>query len=313
MIITGTIAVLWGGDSPERAVSSRSADSVCTALQTLGYMFERVELNPGWVEALVHLKPRFAFIAAHGGIGENGTVQAVLDALHIPYNGSGVLASSVAMHKQTAKAVFAAAGLDVARGVLYPPADIPASAPFLPCVAKPVDGGSSIDVHIIKTAEHWKTAATLMRTSSSDVLVEEFIDGRELTVGVLGHGSGAKPLGVIEVIPQFDTFYDYASKYKAGGSQHILPAKISKSAYLQAQQVALVAHQALGCRGVSRADIRYNEKQNRFVLLEINTLPGFTATSLVPEMAAHEGLDFTALVKWLIEENITLWHQNQPA
>jgi D-alanine-D-alanine ligase len=244
-------------------------------------------------------RPDIVFNALHGRGGEDGTIQGVLEILQIPYTHSGVLASSVAMDKPMAKAVFARAGLPLAEGMVVPRASLGVADPFpAPFVVKPTNEGSSVGVRIVRPGDNsWREEAA--RWPFEEALVERFIAGREITAAVMHD----RALGVCEIVPR-GSFYDYTSKYVAGGSDHLVPAPIHQRAYEEALDIALRAHRALGCRGVSRADLRYDDtagEPGRMVLLEVNTQPGMTPTSLVPDIARHAGIDFPSLVAWMVE------------
>ncbi|MEI5665323.1 D-alanine--D-alanine ligase [Bosea sp. CCNWLW174] len=295
------VAVLMGGWSVEREVSLSSGAACARALEGVGYRVTRVEVGRDVAEVLAKLKPDVAFNALHGRYGEDGTIQGVLEILGIPYTHSGVLASSLAIRKDKAKMVVAAAGVPVAKGVTvsrFEAAKRHALPP--PYVIKPIDEGSSVGVVIVKKGrEHppqeiarpdWPCGETM--------LAETFIAGRELTCAVMD----GKSLGVTEIRAATGEFYDYDAKYAKGGSIHICPAQILPNLYRQIEECALTAHQAIGCRGVSRSDFRYDDESDTLVWLEVNTQPGMTETSLVPELAAHAGMNFGELVKWIVED-----------
>ena len=292
-----------GGWSSERPVSLSSGKACADAAEAAGYRVTRVDVARDIAGVLAGLKPDVAFNALHGPYGEDGCIQGILEILAIPYTHSGVLASALAMNKPKAKDVMKAAGIPVAEGLLMNRFDV-ARAHVMPppYVVKPPNEGSSFGVLIVKEdaphppqelfGEEWK--------HGDIVMVERFIEGRELTCAVRGD----EPLGVIDILTQH-RFYDYDAKYAAGGSKHVLPAQISPNIYQNVRMLALQAHQALGCRGVSRADFRYDDRPGRsdeLICLEVNTQPGMTATSLVPEMAAHAGMDFPELVRWMVED-----------
>ncbi len=241
------------------------------------------------------------FNALHGRYGEDGAIQGVLDWLGIPYTHSGVRASALAMDKVAAKAVFAAAGLPVARGRVISTEELEADDPFArPYVVKPISEGSSVGVSIIRNGDNRRTEIARSWQFGARALAEEYVPGRELTVAVMGD----RPLAVTEIIAEAGTFYDYDSKYADGGSRHIIPARVHPDTYSRALDVALAAHRALGCRGATRADFRYDDtagEPGRLVLLEVNTQPGLTPTSLLPEQAAHYGMSFPQLCAWMVE------------
>ena len=299
------VAVLMGGLSAERPVSLRSGAACAKALAERGYKVTPVDVGRDVADVLARLKPDLAFNALHGPYGEDGTVQGILEILGIPYTHSGVLASALAMRKDRAKVVMAAAGVPVAEGVTVSRFDLakrhPMSAPY---VAKPVADGSSFGVFIVKDAAQGpvQEAARADWPCADEMLVERFIPGRELTCAVMGKATGAEAMDIIEILPASGAFYDYDAKYAAGGSIHVLPAKIKPNIYLKVQEMAVRAHEALGCRGISRADFRYDDDTDTLVCLEVNTQPGMTETSLVPELAAQKGLSFGELVEWISED-----------
>jgi D-alanine-D-alanine ligase len=249
----------------------------------------------GAVIAALNPAPDVVFNALHGRFGEDGTIQGVLDYLGIPYTHSGVRASAVAMDKAAAKAVFVAAGLPVAPHKVIDISELAAGPLPLPFVVKPVNEGSSVGVHIVRAGDN-RLAEIGRGWSFGPAMVEEYIPGRELTVCVLED----RALFVTEIVTDLE-FYDYQAKYAAGGSRHVVPALLPDEVTERAKEISVAAHRALGCRGASRADLRYDEAAGRLVLLEVNTQPGMTATSLLPEQAAHAGMDFPALCAWMVE------------
>jgi len=295
------VAVLMGGWSAEREISLRSGEACGNALEAEGYRVTRVDVARDVAEVLARLKPDVAFNVLHGRPGEDGTIQGVLEILRIPYTHSGVLASALAMDKPAAKVVMAAAGIPVPEGMVVSRAEA-AKAHVIkpPYVIKPPAEGSSVGVFIVQP-DHAHPPQELSRPDwpyGEQVLVERYVAGLELTCAVMGE----KALGVIEIEPT-TRFYDYESKYAPGGSRHILPARILPNVYQRARNLALAAHRALGCRGVSRADFRFDPRSDGdLVCLEVNTQPGMTEMSLVPELAAHAGLSFGELVKWIAED-----------
>ncbi|MBV9653429.1 MAG: D-alanine--D-alanine ligase [Acetobacteraceae bacterium] len=296
------IAVLYGGISAEREVSLSSGRQVIAALREAGFDVQPIEVGAdlGALIAALHPKPEVVFNALHGRFGEDGTIQGVLDWLHIPYTHSGMRASALAMDKVAARAAFIAAGLPVALGRVVSLSELAQADPIArPYVVKPVNEGSSVGVEILRHGDNRRAAIAGAWRYNGAALVEEYIPGRELTVGVLGD----RPLAVTEIVASHG-FYDYESKYAAGGSRHDVPARVHPETYERAMQTALAAHRALGCRGASRADFRYDDtagSPGRLVLLEVNTQPGLTATSLLPEQAAHLGMSFAALCAWMVE------------
>jgi D-alanine-D-alanine ligase len=292
------VAVLHGGMSAEREVSLRSGAQVIAALREAGYEVVPVVVGEDLAELIAALtpKPDAVFNALHGRFGEDGTIQGVLDYLGIPYTHSGVRASAMAMDKAAAKAVFAAAGLPVAPHRIIDIAELADHDPLPPpYVVKPVNEGSSVGVSIVHPGDN-RGAEIAANWHYGPAMVEQYIPGRELTVGVLEDCA----LVVTEIIAR-EKFYDYTAKYAAGGSHHVLPAEIPEGITVAAKNIAVAAHRALGCRGASRADLRYDDATGRLVLLEVNTQPGMTPTSLLPEQAAHMGMDFPALCAWMVE------------
>ena len=300
---TKRVAVLYGGMSTERDVSLASGRKVIDALRTAGFDVTPILVTddlPAIIRAL-DPRPDAVFNALHGRFGEDGAIQGVLDWLDIPYTHSGVRASALAMDKQAAKAIFAAAGLPVAHGSMVDIAALEHQDPIpLPYVVKPVNEGSSVGVEILLQGDNRRAAIAQAWRFGPTAMVEEYIPGRELTVAVLHD----RALAVTEIHADAGAFYDYESKYGDGGSHHQVPAQIHPTAYTQMMDVALAAHRALGCRGATRSDFRYDDTQGepgRVVLLEVNTQPGLTPTSLLPEQAAHLGIDFPALCAWMVE------------
>ena len=294
------VAVLFGGFSAEREVSVNSGHQVIAALREAGYAVRPIEAGAdlGAIVAALTPAPDAVFNALHGRFGEDGAVQGVLDWMGIPYTHSGIRASAMAMDKAAAKAVFAVAGLPIADGAVLPVAALRDAALDYPCVMKPLNEGSSVGVSILhdrddllRALQSWQWGANAM--------VEAFVPGRELTVGVLQETA----LAVTEIVAPAE-FYDYTAKYAQGGSRHILPADIHPDIAAEALRIAVAAHRALGCRGASRADFRYDDTEGepgRLVLLEVNTQPGMTATSLLPEQAAFTGMSFPQLCAWMVE------------
>jgi D-alanine-D-alanine ligase len=298
------VAVLMGGLSAERSVSLKTGQACALALEGEGFKVTRVDAGRDLAEVLAWLKPDVVFNALHGRFGEDGIVQGILEMMRIPYTHSGVLASALAMQKDRAKSVMKAAGVPVAEGITinrFEAAKRHVMKP--PYVVKPVSEGSSVGVIIVKedrshppqelAGEDW--------AFGESVLVERFIPGRELTCAVMDN----KALGVIDIRPATGVFYDFDAKYAKGGSIHVLPAEILPNIYHLVQKLALTAHQSLGCRGVSRMDFRYDDTPGgtgEVICLEVNTQPGMTETSLVPELAAHAGISFGELVKWMVQD-----------
>lgn len=298
------VAVLMGGFSSERPVSLSSGAACAKALEDVGYRVTPVDVGRDIANVLAELKPDVAFNALHGPFGEDGAVQGVLEYLQIPYTHSGVLASALAMDKARAKTVAAAAGVAVAESRLMNRFDIGNEHPMAPpYVVKPVREGSSFGVVIVRedqshppqviTSSDWKYG--------DEVMVERYIAGRELTCAVMGD----RAMDVCEIIPVGHQFYDYDSKYAEGASRHECPARILPNIYQKIQRMALMAHRAIGCRGVSRSDFRFDDRfseEGEVIWLEINTQPGMTPTSLVPDIAKAAGVSVGELLHWMVED-----------
>jgi D-alanine-D-alanine ligase len=296
------VAVLMGGWSAEREVSLRSGKACADALERSGYQVSRIDVDRDIAAALRARKPDAALNVLHGRPGEDGTLQGLLEVLGIPYSHSGVLASALAMKKDIAKSVLTAAGVPVPGGMVVTRAEAAKRHLLpLPYVIKPVAEGSSVGVFIVRE-DHKHPPQELTRPDwafGDHVLVEPYIPGKELTCAVMGD----QVLGVIEIVPTVK-FYDYEAKYAPGGSKHLLPAPIAAEAYREVQRLSLAAHRALGCRGVTRSDFRFDDSLGvkGLFCLEVNTQPGMTETSLVPELAAHVGISFEDLVRWMVED-----------
>lgn len=304
--MTKKIAVLMGGCSPERGVSLSSGKNVIKALKETGYDVFSLDLSHDlkpFVEALDREKPDVVFNALHGQFGEDGCVQGVLDLMQIPYTHSGRMASALAMNKIMAKKLFKMAGLPVAQDKVVTKEDI-LSGNVLPhpYVLKPVCNGSSVGVYIFhdNTGKKPFEGEKYPYEDDEEIMAEEYIEGRELTVAVMD----GKALGVLEIIPH-ERFYNYKAKYSEGGSQHIVPADLPEEDYKEAMRIALEAHNVLGCRGISRSDLRYDDtvpgQKARMVILETNTQPGMTSLSLVPEIAQNFGYSYQEIVVWMVE------------
>ena len=301
--MTQHVAVLMGGWSAEREVSLRSGKACADALERQGFRVTRIDVDRNVAAALGAAKPDVALNLLHGRPGEDGAIQGLLEVLGVRYSHSGVLASALAMQKDRAKVVMQAAGVPVPEGRVVNRLEAARThAMARPYVIKPVSEGSSVGVFIV-TEAHEHPPQELTRpdwTFGEEVLVETFIAGKELTCAVIGD----KALDVIEIVPTV-RFYDYEAKYAPGGSKHLLPAPVKPNVYQETRRLALLAHRALGCRGVSRADFRYDERRqgtDGLVCLEVNTQPGMTETSLVPELAAYAGIAFEELVRWMVED-----------
>lgn len=299
------VAILMGGCSVERDVSLISGRACARALRTLGYQVSEIDVIDGLWTQFQTMRPDIVFNALHGAWGEDGRVQGLLDMSGIAYTHSGVMASALAMDKHRSKAILQQAGINVPKGRLGTARDVYAEPLARPYVIKPNAQGSSVGVHIIRDDTH---ALPDLGDTDDLFVIEAFIPGRELTVTVLGD----KALAVTEIIARTG-WYDYQAKYAEGGSEHILPASISPAARALCLDWALLAHQALGCRGVSRVDFRLDdtglaqqagrcELVKKLSVLELNTQPGMTPTSLVPEQAAYCGMDFAQLCRWIVED-----------
>jgi D-alanine-D-alanine ligase len=302
--MTKHVAVLMGGWSNERPVSLSSGAQCAAALRRAGYRVTEVDVGRDIANVLLELKPDVAFNALHGPFGESGMIQGLLELLQIPYTHSGVLASALAMDKEQAKKIAKAAGIPVAESKVANRFDIRDKHPMKPpYVVKPVNEGSSFGVVIVQEGQtHPPQLVSSAEWGFGDrVMVERYVHGRELTCAVMGDVA----IGVCEIIPTGHSFYDYDSKYVAGGSKHECPAKVSPNIYQKIQTLALKAHQAIGCRGVSRSDFRYDDRHSEngeVIWLEVNTQPGMTPTSLVPEIAAQAGHSFGDLLSWMVED-----------
>ena len=293
------IGVLMGGLSAEREVSLKSGAAVHQALLTQGYQAVAIDVGRDLAAVLVQEKIEAAFIALHGRYGEDGCVQGLLELMQIPYTGSGVLASALAMHKLYSKQTFASAGILTAPFHHFLRGDqvrLDRLVFSLPLVVKPVQEGSSVGVSIVREGGQLEAALASAFRHDSEILVEQYIKGQEVQVGILDD----HPIGAIEIVPK-NEFYDFEAKYTDGMAEHIFPARLEPALYEKAQQIGLAAHQALGCSGYSRVDLLVTDSGDCYVL-EVNTLPGMTALSLLPEIAAKgAGLPFEALVERIIE------------
>ncbi len=294
------IAVLMGGLSSEREVSLVSGRECADALERLGARVARVDAGRDVAQVLTGLKPDLVFNALHGAWGEDGCVQGVLETLGLAYTHSGVLASALAMDKAKAKAVLAAAGVTVPGGGLYNRFDV-AKAHVMapPYVVKPNAEGSSVGVFLVFEGANSPPQAVIAPDwhFGEEVMVEPYIAGQELAVAVMGD----RALTVTDIVSQTG-FYDYDAKYGEGGSIHKVPALMPQAVFDQALRMAELAHKALGCKGLTRSDFRYDNVNDVLVLLEVNTQPGMTPTSLAPEQAAFMGIGFDDLILWMVEQ-----------
>ncbi|WP_425592019.1 D-alanine--D-alanine ligase [Epibacterium ulvae] len=291
------MAVLLGGQSAERDVSLSSGAECAAALRAAGYDVVEVDAGPELAQDLQRIQPDVAFNALHGRWGEDGCVQGILEWLQIPYTHSGVLASALAMDKQRSKDVFQSAGLPVVQSGLFAKQEVSARHVMPPpYVVKPNNEGSSVGIYIVH--EDANTPPQLDETMPDLVMVEQFAPGRELTTTVVGD----RALTVTDILT--DGWYDYDAKYKPGGSRHVVPADVPQEIFDLCLDYARKAHNVLGCRGVSRTDFRWDESKGAegLILLETNTQPGMTPTSLAPEQAQHMGYSFAALCAWMVED-----------
>nr|WP_282092257.1 D-alanine--D-alanine ligase [Epibacterium ulvae] len=291
------VAVLLGGQSAEREVSLSSGAECAAALRDAGYDVVEVDAGPELAQDLQRIQPDVVFNALHGRWGEDGCVQGILEWLQIPYTHSGVLASALAMDKQRSKDVFQSAGLPVVQSGLFAKQEVSARHMMPPpYVVKPNNEGSSVGIYIVH--EDANTPPQLDETMPDLVMVEQFAPGRELTTTVVGD----RALTVTDILT--DGWYDYDAKYKPGGSRHVVPADVPQEIFDLCLDYALKAHRVLGCRGVSRTDFRWDESKGAegLILLETNTQPGMTPTSLAPEQAQHMGYSFAALCAWMVED-----------
>lgn len=302
------VAVLMGGTASERPVSLSSGRACAAALRERGHDVREIDVGAdlsATISALEDAAPDVVFNALHGPAGEDGAIQGVLEWLKLPYTHSGVLASAMAMDKEVTRKLLAAAGMPVAKGIVVSPAQLAESDPLpRPYVVKPVAEGSSFGIFILRPGDDSASEEPERRKIARDwahgerILVESFVPGRELTAGVL---NGAA-LAVTEIKPQEKAvFYDFQAKYAANGSRHLVPAPLPKEVTARLLDLAQRAHEVLGCAGASRTDFRYDDATGELAILEINTQPGMTPTSLLPEQAAYRGLDYPALCEWMIQ------------
>lgn len=297
------VTVLMGGISSEREVSLNSGAAAARALLTSGFAVETVDVGPDVAKLVTDIadsRPDVVFNALHGRFGEDGCIQGLLNLLRIPYTHSGLLASAAAMDKVFSRQLFQQAGIPVARGMVVRKGQCAVDPLPRPFVVKPTNEGSSVGVYILRERDN-RDPLRDWPFEADHVLVEEFVPGRELTVAVMGD----RALGCLEITSERG-FYDYDAKYAPGGSKHIMPAQIPADDYAEACRLAVEAHRVLGCRGVSRADLRYDDtrphEHPRLIVLEVNTQPGMTATSLVPDIASYCGISFPELVRWMVDQ-----------
>ncbi|KXV25740.1 D-alanine--D-alanine ligase [Gluconobacter japonicus] len=297
------VAVLYGGTSSERPVSLVSGEAAISALREKGHDVTAVDVGSDiavTIQALKAAAPDVVFNALHGPKGEDGAIQGVLEWLGMPYTHSGIRASAVAMDKGATRILLAAAGLPVAEGRVVTVAELAEADPLpVPYVIKPVAEGSSVGVEIIRAGDNRRAEIARTWRFGKEALAESFIPGRELTAGVMGD----RALAVTDILPaETAAFYDFEAKYKAGGSRHVVPADLPSDVTERALDYALRAHQTLGCAGASRTDFRYDDETDTLIILEVNTQPGMTPTSLLPEQAAYCGISYPDLCDWMVQE-----------
>ncbi|GBR21489.1 D-alanine--D-alanine ligase [Gluconobacter japonicus] len=297
------VAVLYGGTSSERPVSLVSGEAAISALREKGHDVTPVDVGSDiavTIQALKAAAPDVVFNALHGPKGEDGAIQGVLEWLGMPYTHSGIRASAVAMDKGATRILLAAAGLPVAEGRVVTVAELAEADPLpVPYVIKPVAEGSSVGVEIIRAGDNRRAEIARTWRFGKEALAESFIPGRELTAGVMGN----RALAVTDILPaETAAFYDFEAKYKAGGSRHVVPADLPADVTERALDYALRAHQTLGCAGASRTDFRYDDETDTLIILEVNTQPGMTPTSLLPEQAAYCGISYPDLCDWMVQE-----------
>ena len=305
------IGVLMGGASAEREISLRTGKAVLKALRAKKYHADAIDVTTAIAQALLKKKVEVAFIALHGKGGEDGTIQGTLEMLHIPYTGSGVLASALAMHKGMTKKILRdhripTADFQVITAETIERVDFHRTIKVpLPLVVKPIAEGSTIGTSIVTHKRHLRTACRQAASCDRSILLERFIEGIEITTGIVN----GKALPLIEIVPR-DGFYSFRSKYTPGSTDYIVPARITKSSTEKIQQLSIRAFHALGCEGVARVDLIFSRQQKQPYILEINTIPGMTETSLLPMAATSAGIEFDELVEKILhtarlKENIT--------
>jgi len=299
--MTKHVAVIMGGWSSERDVSLVTGQAAVVALRRLGYQVSEVDATRDLTAQLQELKPDVAFNALHGRWGEDGCVQGIFEVLNIPYTHSGVMASAVAMDKPMAKKLFERAGIPCAAHKIVSHSELVAADPMpRPYVVKPINEGSSVGIEIIHEGDNQPSLPVDMDATTRQVMVEQYVPGRELACAVMG----GRALGVIELRPQRG-FYDYEAKYSDGVTDHLYPAPVPDDIYAKIEAWSILAHEELQCQGITRSDFRYDDTVNDpgdLYILEINTQPGMTPLSLVPEMAGHAGISFDELVQWMVED-----------
>lgn len=292
------VAVLMGGSSSERSVSLSSGNACAEGLMAAGYRVARVDVCDDTAEKLLQIRPNVVFNALHGRGGEDGVVQGLLESLAIPYTHSGVMASAIAMNKVTAKHVVAAHGVPVAESVTISSKDATVSHVMTPpYVLKPIADGSSCGIQFVQAGDDPPQMDPTL-DGSTKLMAERYISGRELTCAVLDGNA----LGITEILTKDSTWYDFNAKYNLGGSTHVCPAELPADLRDRILEYSEIAHRAIGCRGVTRSDFRFDPVTGELIFLEINTQPGMTPTSLLPEIASHKGISFEKLVSWMIDD-----------
>ncbi len=305
------ILVLYGGLSSERTVSQRSGKAIANGLRKVGFTVKEFDFKGRMENVIDQFMPDVVFIALHGKFGEDGTVQGVLELLGVPYTGSGVLASSVCMDKFFTKMMFKEMSIPTPNFLSFEKSDLSEIPDFSDIlrllnarkvVIKPVDQGSTIGITIASTEEKFKEGINIAFFFSNRIIIEKFIEGKEITASVIGNGGSLKVLPIIEIVPE-NEFYDFESKYTPGMSHHIIPARISKKSYSEAEKMAIRIYNAFELRDFARIDFIVNDRGDVFAL-EVNTIPGFTETSLLPDAAKAAGIDFPNLVRFIVNEAI---------
>ncbi|HZD59545.1 MAG TPA: D-alanine--D-alanine ligase [Anaerolineae bacterium] len=301
------VAVLMGGRSAEREISLLTGEQVYHALTQKGYEAIKVDFDEGVVQKLLAINPEVVFVALHGRFGEDGTIQGLLEVLSLPYTGSGVMASALGINKAMSKQIFQSVGINTPRFAIASASDFREdcdrfceriiAATGIPLVVKPACEGSTIGMSVVKEEGELPAALDMAFSYDVDVVVEQFIEGVEITVGIIGNEPVALP--TLEIVTKTD-FYDYDTKYTKGLSEHIIPARIPEEQRIRAQEVAVLAHRAIGCRGFSRVDIIV-DAQGQPRVLEINTIPGMTTLSLFPDAARAAGYEFPELISYIVE------------
>lgn len=291
------IAVIYGGTSSERSVSLSTGKGVIAALEKKGHDVQGIDFDPDRLDEVLKLDVDLAFIGLHGKYGEDGRIQALLDMMKIPYVGSGVGASSLAMDKGRAKVMFEKAGIRVAKGKIMKLGETLEDSPFgYPVVIKPNQEGSTIGLTIAENQDAFTEGIRTAFQFDPEIMIETYVKGKEITVSILGEVA----LPIIEIVPK-NRYYDYESKYAPGMSEHIIPARLSEQTTKKVKEWSVLAHQTLGCQIYSRVDFIVPEDGSEPIILEVNTLPGMTPTSLFPDAAREIGLSYEDMINRLVE------------